>query len=75
MTARQKRIMLKLLAITAFLNHRDLRDSSAASVRRLRNETERVLGQPLTLDLRMSIKTICMQARTSPTLFWTNYLE
>lgn len=65
MTARQKRIMLKLFAITAFLNHRDLRDSSAASVLRLRNETERVLGQPLTLELRMSIKTICMQVRLS----------
>lgn len=62
MTDRQKRVMLKLLAISAFLNHRDLRDSSEASVRRLQNDTDRVLGKPLTSESRACLKTTCMQA-------------
>ncbi|CAM9395880.1 unnamed protein product [Ectocarpus sp. 12 AP-2014] len=61
MTDRQKRVMIKLFAVSAFLNHRDLRDSSAASVLRLRDETERIFSQPLTADSRASLKTICMQ--------------
>lgn len=61
MTDRQKRVMIKLFAVSAFLNHRDFRDSSAASVLRLRDETERIFSQPLTADSRASLKTICMQ--------------
>lgn len=65
MTDRQRRVMLKLFAISAFLNHRDFRDSSAASVLRLRDETDRIFSQPLTADSRASLKTVCMQVRFS----------
>eukprot|EP00752_Nemacystus_decipiens_P006839 g6141.t1 len=61
MTDRQKRVMLKLFAVSAFLNHRDFRDSSAASVLRLRDETDRIFSQPLTADSRASLKTVCVQ--------------
>lgn len=61
MTNVQKRVMLKLLAVSAFLNHRDLRNSSAASAKRLRNDTDRVMSQPLTSESRAPLKTICMQ--------------
>lgn len=63
MTNRQKRVMLKLFAVSAFLNHRDFRDSSAASVLRLRDETDRIFSQPLTADSRASLKTVCVQVR------------
>lgn len=63
MTDRQKRVMLKLFAVSAFLNHRDFRDSSAASVFRLRDETDRIFSQPLTADSRASLKTVCMQVK------------
>ena len=66
MTDRQKRVMLKLFAVSAFLNHRDFRDSSAASVLRLRDETDRIFSQPLTADSRASLKTVCMQVRREP---------
>lgn len=61
MTDRQKRVMIKLFAVSAFLNHRDFRDSSAASVLRLRDETNRIFSRPLTTDSRASLKTVCMQ--------------
>ncbi|CAM9931876.1 unnamed protein product, partial [Hapterophycus canaliculatus] len=61
MTDRQKRVMLKLFAVSAFLNHRDFRDSSTASVLRLREETNRIFSRPLTADSRACLKTVCMQ--------------
>lgn len=63
MTDRQKRVMLKLFVVTAFLNHRDFRDSSAASVLRLRDETDRIFSRPLAADSRASLKTVCTQVR------------
>lgn len=66
MTDRQKRVMLKLFAVSAFLNHRDFRDPSAASVIRLRDETDRIFSRPLTADSRASLKTACMQVRIQP---------
>lgn len=61
MTDRQRRVMLKLFAVSAFLNHRDFRDSSTASVLRLREETNRIFSRPLTADSRACLKTVCMQ--------------
>lgn len=73
MTDLQKRVMLKLLAVSAFLNHRDLRDSSAASVRRLRDDTDRVLAQTLTSESRAPLKTICTQASLAESITMAGY--
>lgn len=53
--------MMKLLAISAFLNGRDCRESSEANVRRLQEETKRALDQPVGPESRGLLKTLCTQ--------------
>lgn len=61
MDDRQKRVMLKVLAVSAFLNHRDFRYSTPESIDRLRNDTKWVLSQPLTSESRGNLLNMCMQ--------------